>query len=246
MSDRKLLTGIEGLDTLLMGGIPTRSAFFVYGPPFVGKEIFIKEFSIECLRHGIPLIFVLTDTSSDQKRAEMVEVDMNFTKYEENGLVRYVDAYSMAIGSTEKDKYTEYVSGAMDLAGINLAVNRAQKAVIGKHMHHILILDSLTTFITNTNTATVFRFVQILKGRAKMAGATTMFVMGSGIHPESEVQLFRGIMDGVMEFKEEAKESKLYVRLQGFLETKSRNWVEYVIDRGRIDVTGAFEIGRIR
>jgi len=246
MSDRKLPTSIEGLDTLLLGGIPARSTFLVYGPPFIGKEQFIQNFSLECLRHGIPVIFLTTEAPSTQIRDDLLQLDKKYTGYEENGLVRYVDIYSMSIGVTEKDKYAEYVSSAMDLAAINLALNRAQQQVMGKHVHHLLVLDSLTTLITNTNAPTVFRFTQILKGRAKMAGATMLLSMGAGIHPESEVQLFRGIMDGVMEFKEEVRDSKMYLRLQGFGEVKTRNWVEYRIEKGRIDVTGAFEVGRIK
>ncbi len=246
MSDRKLVTGIEGLDTLLLGGVPARSAFLVYGPPFIGKEQFVKNFSVECLRHGIPTIFITTDAPFTQLRDELTSLDSKYQSYETNGLVRYIDVYSMSIGVTEKDKYTEYVPSPMDLAAINLALNKAQQMVMGKHMHHLIVLDSLTTLITNTNAPTVFRFVQIMKGRAKSAGATTMFVMGAGVHSESEVQLFKGIMDGVIEFKEETRESKLYLRLQGFGETKSRNWIEYRLEKGTIDVTGAFEIGRIR
>lgn len=246
MSDRKLVTGMEGLDTLFMGGIPARSAFLVYGPPFIGKEQLVRNFAIECLRHGIPAIFITTDTPSAQLREELTLLDAKYPTYEANGLVRYIDIFSMSIGVTEKDKCTEYVPSPMDLAAINLALNKAQQMVMGKHMHHLIVLDSLTTLITNTNASTVFRFVQILKGRTKNAGATTLFVMGAGVHPESEVQLFKGIMDGVMEFKEEPRDSKLYIKLQGFGEVKSRNWVEYRLDKKRIDVTGAFEIGRIR
>jgi circadian clock protein KaiC len=246
MSDRKLLTGIEGLDTLLLGGIPARCAFLAYGPPFIGKEHFLRGFAIECLNHGIPTIFITTDITSTQLRDELTQRDSKYPTYETNGLVRYIDVYSMSIGVNERDKYTEYVPSPMDLAAINLALNKAQQLVMGKHAHHLIVFDSLTTLITNTNAQTVFRFVQVMRGRAKSAGATTMFVMGAGVHPESEVQLFRGIMDGVIEFREEIKDSKLYLRLQGFGEVKSRNWVEYRMEKDSIDVTGAFEIGRIR
>jgi circadian clock protein KaiC len=246
MSDRKLITGIEGLDSILIGGIPARTVSLIYGPPFVGKEHFVRTFASECLRHGIPAIFVIMDVPSTQLREEMTAIDKNYKTYEKNGLVRYVDAYSMSIGITEKDKYAEYIPNAIDLAAINLALNRAQQAVMGKHTHHLIILDSLTTLLANTNSPTVFRFTQVMKGRCKMAGATTVFTMGSGIHPDSDVQLFRGIMDGVIEFKEDQRDAKTYLKVQGFGDTRSRNWVEYNYEKGRLEVTGAFEIGRIR
>lgn len=241
MSDRKLLTGIESLDSLFGGGIPVKTAFLVYGPPFVGKDAFIKKFSDECLRHSIPVIFVLTNVTSVQMREEMLRTDNEYTRYEENGLVRYVDAYSRAIGSKENDRYTEYTPASVDLTAINLAIGRAQQTVKEKHAYHLIILDSLTTLIANTNLAVVFRFVNILKGRVKMAGSIPLFVMamGAGVHPEPEVQLFKGVMDGVVEFKEDAKNSKLYLRLQGFGDVKTRDWVEYRFERGKIDVMRA-------
>jgi hypothetical protein len=36
------------------------------------------------------------------------------------------------------------------------------------------------------------------------------------------------------------------LRVQGFGDIRSRNWVEYTYEKGRLEVTGAFEIGRIR
>ena len=246
MGDRKLLTGIEGLDSILIGGIPARTTSLIYGPPFVGKEHFIRVFAIECLRHGIPVIFVIMDTTASQLRSEMSKIDMDYTTYERNGLVKYVDAYSMSIGVTEKDKNAEYIPNAIDLAAISLALNRAQQAVMGKHTHHVIILESLTTLLTNTNSATVFRFTQVMRGKCKIAGATTLFTMGFGIHPDTDVQLFKGIMDGVIEFKEDPRDAKTYLRVQGFGDTKSRNWVEYKYEKNRLEVTGAFEIGRIK
>ncbi|HHH77829.1 MAG TPA: recombinase RecA, partial [Thermoplasmatales archaeon] len=84
-------TGIERLDELMKGGIPAVTNTLLYSPPFIGKENILNKFVLSGLEEGEPVIFVLTDKSFSEMRKEMERLDKNFSGYESEGKVKYID-----------------------------------------------------------------------------------------------------------------------------------------------------------
>src|SRR2546421_130053 len=84
------------------------------------------------------------------------------------------------------------------------------KEVLAEHAEHRLLVDSASTLITYTNAQTVFRFLQVLVGKAKRAGATTMLLLEQGMHADAEVQTFKHLCDGMIEMRIEGPNHVLH------------------------------------
>jgi KaiC/GvpD/RAD55 family RecA-like ATPase len=235
---------VQRLDDLLEGGVPAGSTGLVYGPPFIGKEVLTRLFLLAGWRKGIPGILVLTGDAASDVRKTLADVDPQFPEYEKKGLVHFVDTYSRSIGAEDDHPYSEYVDGPVNLNAVSLAVNNAQRKIIAEHAEHRMVVDSLSTLVTYTNAQTTFRFLQVLVGKAKRAGATTLLLMDAGMHTDAEVQTFKHLADGVVEVRTEGASNLLHA--QGLGITENRGWVEYRFTPSAFEITGSFAAGRIR
>ena len=236
--------GVKRLDDLLGGGLPRASCTLVYGPPFVGKEIFSRLYLLEGMRRREPGILVVTGDPASDVRRQLGEVEPAYAEWEKAGLAHYVDTYSKSIGAEDDQANCDYVDAPTNLNAVSLAVNGAQRKIIAEHADHRLVFDSLSTLATYTNAQTTFRFMQVLVGKAKRAGATTMLLLDHGMHTEAEVQMFKHLCDGVIEFKVDGANHVL--KVEGVGVTENRGWVEYRFSDKMLDVVGSFAAGRIR
>lgn len=187
---------------------------------------------------------VLSGDAASDVRAQLAQIDPNFPDYEKRGLAHFVDTYSRSIGAEDAQPNCEYVDGPMNLNAVSLAVNNAQRKIIADHPAHRMVFDSLSTLVTYTNAQTTFRFLQVLVGKAKRAGATTMLLMEQGMHTDAEVQTFKHLCDGVVELKPDGAATTLHIMGIGI--TENRGWVEYKFSEKTFDVVGSFAAGRIR
>lgn len=237
-------TGVRRLDDLLKGGLPQGSFTLLYGPPFLGKDVLARHFLLAGFRAGIPGITVLTDDPAASVRRDLTAMDPALGKAEQAGLPQFVDAYSRTIGAADAAPGVEYVDGAMDLNGISLAVNNAERRVLPDHPAHRLVFDSLSTLVTYTNAQTVFRFLQVLVGRTRLAGATGLLLLDQGMHTEAEVQMMKHLVDGFIELRPDGAKNML--QAQGIGITDNPGWVEYRFTETEFDLVGSFASGRIR
>ncbi|HLE46976.1 MAG TPA: RAD55 family ATPase [Candidatus Thermoplasmatota archaeon] len=240
----KLATGVRRLDEQLKGGLPERSSTLLYGPPFIGKEVLLRQFLLTSLRAGMPSVAVLTDGSWKDLRNLLAASEPTFSDYEKAGLVRYVDTYSRGIGITETHPSVEFVDGLMNFNAVSLAVNNAERDFIRTHAQHALVFDSVSTLIAYTNAGTAFRYLQVLLGKTKAAGATSLLTLSQGMHTDAEVQMVKHLVDGMIELKGDQGKNVLHV--DGLGVTDSRGWVEYQFSEAKLEVTGSFTAGRIR
>lgn len=237
-------TGVRRLDELLRGGVPASSQTLIYGAPFLGKDVLAHGFALANLREERPAVFLLTNDAAVNVRKHLQTMDAAYATYEANGLVRFIDAYSRSLGIAEDQPHTEYVDGVLNLNGLSVAVNNAEKAAATGHEHHTLVVDSVSTIIAMTNPQTAFRFLQVLVGKTRMSGATGMLLLDHGMHTDAEVQMFKHLMSGVIELKQE--NGKNLLRVEGIGVTEDRSWVEYRFNGTSFEITGSFAAGRIR
>ncbi|MHB8605342.1 MAG: RAD55 family ATPase [Thermoplasmatota archaeon] len=240
----KFATGVKRLDDLLGGGVPDGSFTLLYGPPFIGRDILSRLFLLQGLREGMPGCLVLTDATAASVREELKILDPRYQEYEDKGLIHFVDAFARSIGAEDAHKTTEFVDGAMNFNGIVLAVNNAQRKMIGEHANHRLVFDSVSTLITYNNAQTAFRFLQVLLGKSKLAGATGLLLMDRGMHSEPEVQAIKHLATGLIEVKNE--QDRNMIRIEGIGVTENPGWVEYRFTPTEFDIVGSFTSGRIR
>ena len=90
---RRVVTGIDGLDNMLGGGLPSERSFLVCGGPGSGKTILAMQFlhygAVEC---GEPGLYVSLDESKDNLREEMAGFGWDIDKLEKSGQFLFVDA----------------------------------------------------------------------------------------------------------------------------------------------------------
>lgn len=234
-------TGVRRLDEALGGGLPDHGAYLVHGPPFVGKEVFARQFILTGLRAGTPAILVLTDASAHEVHKRLSAMDAGFDRYVKAGLVRFIDAYSQTIGAGVQHPATDQVDGLLNFNAVTAAVNAAQRTLLRNHPAHRLLFDSVSTLVAYTNAQTAFRFLQVLVGRSRAAGATSLLLLERGMHTDEEVQTVKHLTNGVIEFKAEA--GRNLMRLEGLGATAS--WIEYRFNESNVEITGSLSAGRI-
>jgi KaiC/GvpD/RAD55 family RecA-like ATPase len=240
----KASTGITRLDELLGGGLPQSSTTLVYGPPFAGKNVVARGFLLSGMRAGVPGIFITTDRSANDVRARLAASDPNFPKYEKAGLAMFVDTYSKAVGTADNNPSVEYVDGLMNFNALSVAVNNLERKIIKDHETHRVAFDSTSTLVAYTNASTAFRYLQVLIGKTKAAGATNMLLLAQGMHKEEEVQMIKHLVDGVIELRKD--KMKNFLNVEGLGITRTPGWVEYGFTENALEITGSFGAGRIR
>ena len=236
--------GVKRLDDLLGGGLPEGQPTLIFGPPFTGKTLLSKLFLIQGLKMGTPAVVVLTDTTAQDYRDSLAELHDDYEAYEKKGLVQFVDAFSKSIGAADNFPHAIYVDGAVNLNGVAIAINEAQRNLVGDHQGHRLIFESVSTLMAHTNPQTTFRFLQVLLGKARMAGATTLLNLQNGMHEPAEVQMIKHLTSGVIEMGHD--QGKPRMRVEGFDLPENPGWVDYHFGRDRFEITGSFSAGRIR
>lgn len=240
----RLATGIRRLDELLQGGLPERSSTLVFSPPFMGREVLMRQFILSSVAQKIPAVVVLTDLPAAELRKQLAADDPKYAAYEKAGMVRFVDTYSRSVGVADAGPNIEYVDGLLNFNAVSLAINNAQREFIRNYPQHAFVFDSISTVIAYTNAATAFRYLQVLLGKMKAAGGTGILTLSQGMHADAEVQMVKHLVDGQIELRNE--NNKPVLRVEGVGVTDSRGWVEYRITERALEITGSFAAGRIR
>lgn len=237
--------GVRRLDDLLGGGLKDGTFTLLFGPAFLGKEHLSHLLVSSVLQHGIPAIVIHTDSTHEDLEEKLAGLVPEASDHAKSGLLQYVDCYSRSIEADESTSpNVHYVDGPMDLNGINLAVNEAQRRLQADHDHHIVVIDSLSTIIAYSDAPTAFRFLQVLLGKDRRVGGTSLVLMDQGMHSEDEVQMMRHLMSGSIDVRDH--NGKFQLKVQGITTQETLNWIDYRYQRGRFEVTGSFAPGRIR
>lgn len=237
-------TGVAKLDRLLGGGVREGSRVILYGPSFQGKETLGRAVFLAALARGEPAVMILLNRGVDEVREDLAAADSKFADYESKGLVHFVDAYSKSIGIEEERKDTVYVDSATDMNAVSLALNQIHAKILKDHEKHVLVLDSVSTLVLFGNGQATFRFLQILVGRARQAGATSFLLLDHGMHSDAEVQMFKHLADGVLMMREDGGNTQL--NIEGLGLSDRPGWIEYKASDTKFDITGSLAAGRIR
>lgn len=238
-----LSTGIKQIDALLAGGIPANERVLVYGPSFQGKEVLAKQAALANLQKGVPAVLMLTNAASQDVREQMLAMDPQVPAYEKDGLLWFVDAYSRQVGLKDNVTNVAYVDSPVDTNGLSLALNRVHSHVIKKGPVHLLVIDSASTLVLYSNAQATFRFLQVLVGRARQAGAASLVLLDQGMHSDAEVQMFKHLVDGCIEMRTSNDRTQLSVEGLGL--QKNPGWLDYTLQGDRVEVTGSLAAGRI-
>ncbi len=246
-AEKKVKTGIERLDDLLLGGMPFGSNVLCVGPPFIGKQTAMLLFVAEGLKKGVPAVIITTSRTPSEISKDMAPILPTFMEFDQLGLVRWIDASTMETvegGESPIHTYSTKVSGPGDLEGITKAFDGyAKDFQKQKQPYFRLVYMSLSMTITQSEEKSAFQFLQGFAGRVKAAGAVSLFAVERGMHTEQQLEAIQHHMTGAIQFKTDKQKTLLSV--QGVSDVQTRDWIEYRHTNKALMI-GAFSLERIR
>ncbi len=245
--EKKVKTGMERLDDLLVGGMPFGSNVLCVGPPFIGKEVAMMIFLAEGLKKGVPAIIVTTSKPPSEIAKEIAPILPTFMEFQQLGLVRWIDATGVEVEESTvpaAKATTIKVKGPGDFDGTIEALDKFMKAIEKqKHPYFRLLFMSLSMSITQADDKRSFQFVQSFAGRVKQANAVSLFAVERGMHTEQQLESIQHHMTGAIQFKTDKQ--KTLMSVQGIGDVQTRDWIEYKHTNKALMI-GAFSLERIR
>lgn len=192
LKNSKVSTGIRDLDIILEGGYQNPGNIMVIGPTGMEKLAFAFHFAAAANPKKEVVYIITGDATPDsvKKKASSVGISLN----KEN--INFIDCYSATLGRKElppDEGGVSYVSGPGALNDISLAINEAIRSSAGKRIR--VIYYSLSTFVLYNPKDSILKFLQVVGGRLKNAGATTMYLVEEGVHDKQLISLVEHSMD---------------------------------------------------
>jgi len=232
----KAKTGIAKLDTMLKGGLPRGSTTLLEGPPGAGKSIFAQQFMLTGLKAGESCVYICVDDPPEMIRQRMREFGWDPAKYEESGLLAFVDCFSWRIGGSEERNVM------MDMSYDRITdVIREARASLKKTASQRAVIDSMTMLVPQMKMDDALRFLSWLKARS------VQFPMKCSIwlaHKTSmTTQQYSVLLDnvgGVIEtrFKEEPESLIREVRVTAMpFAAPLPRWIPYTINKGGLQLS---------
>ncbi|UCE91236.1 MAG: hypothetical protein JSV90_07425 [Methanobacteriota archaeon] len=245
-ADKKVKTGIERLDDLLLGGMPFAANVLYVGPPFIGKETATMLFVAEGLKKGVPAVIVTTSHPPVEVARMMAPIMPTFVEFEQLGLVRWIDATGSPDESRSGDGTGNVtkVDGPDDYKGIGSAMDDIASSLSGDgHPYFRVVYLSLSMSVPEADNKAAYRFVQAFATRVRQSNAVGVYTLEKGMHSEQQIESIQHQMTGAVEFKTDKKKTLLSV--QGICDAQTRDWVEYRHTNKSLTI-GAFSLERIR
>jgi KaiC/GvpD/RAD55 family RecA-like ATPase len=241
----KVKSGVRRLDDLLFGGFPPGAQVVINGPAHTGKDVLARLFSVEGLRIGIPSIWVVTDKTHVQVREDLAALYPGYADAEKNGMVRYVDLYSRAVGATTSTPGVRLLSSTDKavLDQLSQTVNGFAEELKERYPSYRLIFESVSTIAAYLDATATFRFLQPFVGRRKLDGSVGYYVLDSGMHSESDLEALEHMLDGSLNLKIE--QMKTFLSVRGIGDAQARTWVGYTFTKRSFNL-GSFSLEHIR
>ncbi|RLI85251.1 MAG: recombinase RecA [Archaeoglobales archaeon] len=205
--------------------VPNGSNLMLYGPPMIGKSVFVRNLFYEKVSNGFGGIYVSTKDTAEA----LTDWFGNFGLQD----FRIIDCVSKAMIEDIADTDTIKRVSIMDLTGISVRVNGFLEEYWRSGVRSILLaFDTISTLLMYLNPQTVFRFLHVLTSRLRAAGAVGLYVVEEGMHDEKTTTTLKQLFSGVVEFREE--EGKRFFR---FISSTIRtDWKEFTIENEKVVV----------
>jgi KaiC/GvpD/RAD55 family RecA-like ATPase len=195
-------TGISSFDDSV-GGIDLRKTYLLSGNKESNKEDFIYRAVTSALQSKVAVVYVTTGKPVSDVLSEFSSKHLNIAQYLGTSL-KLIDVYSRSITPQAGDNnYTKMLNGPLDLTGLSVALS-AMNADMSKEGIPVLnIIDSLSVLLLYNNPTTMYRFLQFVCGRAKMAGISSVFLIDNEMHAPDVNETIKSLMDAVISLKME-------------------------------------------
>ena len=191
---KRLVTGIDGLDALLKGGLIAGASYIIQGPPGAGKTILANQLACGHVRGG-GRVLVATLLSESHER-----------------LFQYLSTLDFFDPALVGDKI-QFVSAfdTLEQDGLD-AVVRLLRQEIARQQASLLIVDGVLNARVRAETALdTKKFVSELQGHAAFAGCTVLLLTSARLDEGSPEHT---MVDGVIELGEQLVGSRAVRHVQ--------------------------------
>lgn len=190
----KVSTGIADLNLILEGGYHNPANIMLVGPTGIEKAVFAYHFAAAADPKKENVYFICGDSSPAEiiKKAENFNIDMN----KEN--IFFIDCYSSTLGGRTKPESSDKItvlSSPGALNDLSLALSEAVKSSTGKKIR--VVFQTLSTFVLYNPPNSIRKFMTVIEGRLKGAGATTLYTVEEGVHDKQVLTLLERGMDQI-------------------------------------------------
>lgn len=193
-SDRKrCVTGIDGLDNVLNGGIPAGNTTLVTGTCGTGKTSLSLEFILHGAEAGEVGLYLTATETTEKLLESMIPYDFFHKKLLEEGKVEFV-------GLPEIYAAAKITGPDVDAKGAE-ALLKAIVAAVKKRKAKRLVMDSVTSVCALLGTADRIReFITALSHALAQQGCTALLVseVPSGDDRYSPYGVEEAVVDGVI------------------------------------------------
>jgi len=125
----KIKTGISGLDTATKGGFVKGNSIALLGPSGAGKTFLSVTLTINALRNNQPVVYICADVHPDDFRTNLTQMCLDVEKFETEGLLTIIDAFSWRIGKVD----VKYDISLIDMGSIIPFLNKTIEKISERH-----------------------------------------------------------------------------------------------------------------
>jgi len=205
-------TGFKNFDELT-NGLDYRKVYSIFGDKESGKEQFIYKVVQSALSSKNAVVYVLTSKSYSDLINEFNSRGINITSYLGENF-KILDDFSRTNSPNAVDNsYTKILNGPLDLTGLSVSLSSTNSDFVKDAKPVINIFDNLSNLLIYNNPVTVYRFLQFVCGKAKLAGITMIFLIDTAMHPPEVIETIKNLSDAIIDLKLER--GKRYFTLVG-------------------------------
>jgi circadian clock protein KaiC len=220
----RILTGVSGLDDILLGGLPAGRTYLVEGQAGAGKTTLGMQFLIEGVRAGQRCLYV---TLSESKAELEAAAQSHGWSLEGATIAEFVPQEASL---AEEERYTVFHPGEVELA----STIKSLLAEIERVAPERLVIDSLSEFRLLAQDAVRYRR-QLLALKQFFAGRNTTVLLLDDHTPEGDDQQVLSIVHGVIRFTRVKRSYGVVRRHLEIVKIRSSSFREgfhdYTIDR---------------
>lgn len=185
----RMTTGIREFDIMLEGGYKHPGNILLIGPSGMEKMTFSYHFA-DAAADDENVYFICSSSTPEEiiKKAATCGIDLKKPN------VKFIDCYSTATGAQKTDsEQIKVVPGPRALNDLSLALNEAMGESRGKRMR--VIFHTLSVFVLYNTQESIQKFIDVVGGRLKAAGATTLYLVEEGVHEKQLMGILERVMD---------------------------------------------------
>lgn len=205
-------TGIDGLDTILEGGLPRPSANLIIGPAGCGKRVMARELVANMLSQGYAVSYYAIEMPASEVRQDLRRFDLKIEEHEQQDLLHFIDLFSKSVENLETMFKTYQPNDSVLQSGLQFAdlISMAKEYTLRNMKRNILeidILDSLTPFFLLSNVKEAFHYCQNLKYASRFANTIGLGLHHTGVLDATIEKTLYNLADGIIQLEPTHQES---------------------------------------